>query len=252
MKKIITSRIDRSNILFYNLLSRENIDFIINESLHGNGKALDIGSGIGFMSNALSFDYDVLAIDKDIQSLNFIKHKYGCDTLCINFSVSKLPKYKYDLILLCEVIEQIPSDKHFEFIQEICERLNQGGIFLITTPCSDGLFKLTNPMYDYKKGGYSRIELIDLIKKTGLTIVNVRYNMIFFSRLILELQKLFLDSSKINGKQSRINNIDGTVTFKLYKFIFPIVYALSKLDKFLAMFLNGTGLMISARKGNKL
>jgi len=251
VQKILTKKIDSSNILFYNLLSRGNVDFIIQESLKGHGKALDLGAGIGFMSYALSFNYKVLSVDKDLKSLNFIENKYGFDTVCIDLSKNTIPGGKYDLILLCEVIEEIPTHMHNKLIQDISLQLNHDGILIITTPSSDGLLKLKNPIYDYKKGGYNRDELVHLIKKAGLKIVNVQYSMIFISRLILEFQKLFINHSSDKGVQSRINNIGGTALFRLYKMIFPIVYTLSQIDKILAFFIKGTGLMISASKEKK-
>ena len=248
MKKYPDNKIDKTNIMFYNLLSRENINFIIEQTIGSKGKALDLGAGIGFISNALSFNYEVFAVDKNIESLAYIRKKYGIKTYCANILKEPIPDGQYDLILLSEVIEEIPIDNHLNFLKDICNSLKPGGKFIITTPSNDGLIKIKNPIYSYNKGGYNFEELIELIEKTGMKIVKAKYNMIFFSRLIMELQKLFISKSTINGVQSELNNLRESLLFKTYKLFFPIIYFLSKIDRILPNKIKGTGITISAIK----
>ncbi len=102
---------------------------------------LEIGSGNGLMAeyaSELGFATSALEHDKYCQKLIRNRNK----NIEIFDSVSSISKRKFDVILLCEVIEH--QDEIKKFVQTIKDHLHNNGIVILTTPNISRTWRIFN------------------------------------------------------------------------------------------------------------
>ena len=103
-----------------------------------NKRVLDIGSGLGYFSLQFTgLGADVLAVDVDIMSLDFISENYGINTQYLDVENEILPDGGFDLILIGEVLEHIKNPLRLLRKAKAC--LNPDGQIMISTPAMEGL-----------------------------------------------------------------------------------------------------------------
>jgi len=152
-------------------------------------KVLDVGTGYGFGANYILQNgaKQVLGIDIDKGAITFAKKtfkKKHLDFQIMDATEMILPKKFYDVILVFDVIEHLPSDKHLVFLRKIKEFLVNRGILLISTPnklISSPNQKTSGNPHHLKE--YTPGELKKVIKKFfpetkifGIKIINEEYN----------------------------------------------------------------------------
>ena len=119
------------NLLKYNYLKH------INPYI--SGKILEIGCNKGYMLKALQdLGFKNLhGIDLSNSDLSIAKNRTGLDMLKQENAFDNLKYNKYDLILCKDVMEHIQKDKQEEFVKEIYNSLNIGGMAIIQVPNMD-------------------------------------------------------------------------------------------------------------------
>ena len=125
------------DFLYHEFLCRtRTIMYLVNKiNLPKKSKILDIGCGLGFLSNLLTrfgevegIDISKRAIDTASNMFPDVTFKHG------DIFESMIPESSYNLIVTTEVIEHIPRDKQEMFLGLIFDSLADNGYAIITTP----------------------------------------------------------------------------------------------------------------------
>jgi len=123
---------------------------------------LELGCGLGYISNELSDFGDVSALDQSSASINIAMQKYPR----VNFMQGDILKYEpgdqlFDIVVSSEVIEHIPEEKRNLFMQVIWESVRPNGWVILTTPNKAISDRLSNeqPIENH----FSETELRDLV-----------------------------------------------------------------------------------------
>ncbi|PNX46816.1 MAG: hypothetical protein BV459_05665 [Thermoplasmata archaeon M11B2D] len=111
--------------------------FLRNLNPLGSFDVLDVGCACGHSSNCLSSVFvnsQVVGIDISTSSITFANKynkadnlKYICDDF-FNYSG------RFDYIFALEILEHLPHEKHFRFVDRCLSLLSPGGSLFITTP----------------------------------------------------------------------------------------------------------------------
>lgn len=140
------------------------INLIINSIPEDVTTILDVGCGDGTISNAMSEKYKVVAVDRSINALKFVKtHKalVSADYLCFRSN-------QFDLLFSSELVEHLPEDIYKDSINEF-KRLSEKYIFL-TFPNNENIEKqvtqCTKCKYNFNKSYHLRSINIGTIEKT--------------------------------------------------------------------------------------
>lgn len=210
-----------------------------------NDIILDVGSGGGYFTKILA-ERSRLVIGLDMSSTNAISAKRSVDRKNVFFVVgdaTQLPfkNNVFGKILAAEIIEHIEDD--LEFVKE-CERiLKPGGSVVITAPCTnptipiDWLRRMSGvdlkSDFGHVRSGYTKGEIENLLNRIDLKIITFEY----FSQIFTELIKIvtYFGRTLYSGGNNWTDgkdqlNLVHTKTFKLYKFLFPLLNHFSKLD----------------------
>ncbi len=129
------------------------MDFLIESGLQKNSNVLDVGCGIGTLTNLICKYISkgtIDAIDISSGSIDILKkrlYRYkqveasALDIL--NFKSSKI----YDFIILPDVLEHIPIQKHQELFNLFSKHMNQESTICINIPHPKALdfIRMTNP-----------------------------------------------------------------------------------------------------------
>ena len=193
----------------------------------GDKTLIDVGAGsalfskellrIGAISSAVAVDtgYKEDSTDKEFDI------KYQRDSDYRGFSI----------YLMTDVLEHIEND--FSFLEMIVDEASTGSKFVITVPAHQSLWS-QHDVYLKHFRRYSKKELVTLVSKSGIDILECRYtySTLFF---IAYLQRKFL-SSKVNESQMREHNVVIQGILKLL--LIPDKF-LSKLPFGVSLFVHG-------------
>lgn len=135
---------------------------IYSRHLPNNKKAkiLDFGSGAGLFMEWLCKDLlyeDVTGVDTDKGQVDFAKNM-GLNVIWTDDPISwmKTQDKYFDLIVMKDVIEHIPSESLIDTVKEIYSHLTVGGQLLLSTPNANSNFA-------------SRMRYIDITHQTSYT-----------------------------------------------------------------------------------
>ncbi|MCF6271317.1 MAG: class I SAM-dependent methyltransferase [Melioribacteraceae bacterium] len=125
---------------------------------------VDIGCGDGTISNELNKDFDIVALDRSLNALKFVKSKK------INVSADYLPlkANSIDLVFSSEMIEHLPDEIFVKANNEM-KRVSKKYLFL-TFPNNENIKKQVTEcpkcLYKFNKSYHLRTINLELIKKT--------------------------------------------------------------------------------------
>ena len=96
---------------------------------------LDVGCGLGEISNLLSHFGSVDAVDISPEAIKIAQQRYPQ----VSFSVADVLDGNwgggfYNLLVCSEVLEHIPAARQQEFVQKLTSRLTTDGHLILTTP----------------------------------------------------------------------------------------------------------------------
>lgn len=110
------------------------------------GRVLDIATGVGYgaqiLAKAKKHEIDeLLAIDLDIEAINYAKYKYHHPKVRFmqeNVLNPQLPQKlgTFDAIISFETLEHLQDEK--TFLKSLYEMLNPGGTLVLSTPFGEG------------------------------------------------------------------------------------------------------------------
>jgi SAM-dependent methyltransferase len=125
---------NKHNIKDKNLLSGclldETIDFLqVKDKLLSEAKILEVGVGLGFVTEALSKIGKVSAVDISDVALETVKP--FCEFVFRSDNTSELPKDYYDLIICHNVVQHIPTNELKRELIDVISSLNSDGLFAL-------------------------------------------------------------------------------------------------------------------------
>lgn len=113
---------------------------------------LDIGAGSGIFEYLYSKDFNsITAMDHHEKAVRFIS-KMARQNNLDNVEIKKLkirevsklvPKNRYDVVLLLDVIEHIDNKTIAELLKHVGKIITRNGIFIVTTPNYKGIWPIT-------------------------------------------------------------------------------------------------------------
>lgn len=177
-------------------------------------KVLDIGSGFGYLIDALkrSCDNDVRFYGTDPCPENIKRIALLGATPFDN--LNQISEKDFDFITICYVLEHIGNAN--QYLSKIKNFLNKDGYLFIDVPERDDLFK---PILEPHVVAYSKISLINLAKAVGFKLVHITGYGREQEKLIEELNKGRSVFLKIADKLSRLFSFSRLFfLYRYYKF----------------------------------
>ena len=234
------------------------------------GLALDIGSGTGYTTYRVFGDLPTVCVDLHLPNLKYYKHKLAAiasnrQPLCAISLATSLPFQAgvFKFILCSEVLEHIEDDD--AAVQEIARVLASDGKAVITVPYAGlgftGFLELCGikTVHDFPgperhvRPGYDESSLQQLLVRHGLEIERHSYYLRLFTKVAVDAISLahILYQRTVHHRRawswSEAAAAEGGFAFRLYTWFFPLLLALSRLDKLLGR-RRGFGLIVAIRK----
>ena len=228
-----------------------------------NGRLLDVGCGLGYLTKALGNDYCCVGLEYDI---NALKVNRDADLRnMVHGHATKLPfsEKSFDIVICSEVLEHLPEKQDEKVLLEMARVLKPGGHLLVTVPSLEGIranSKFRNLGHDDPNGGeyhyrigYSWKEMKALIERIPLLkLKKMRYAMFFFSELFMDAVKwIYFKKNKLK-EHSDLIGLNDSLLFRLYRFFFPLIWIFFVCEEMvLSRFLKGHILIISLERTEK-
>ncbi len=229
---------------------------------------LDLGCAQGILSYYLrqkggrwisaDLDFENLKTSQELLQTNLIQLEPG---------ILPFRTGSFDIVVSLDYLEHLEDDDLC--LSEIHRVLKTNGQLVLATPHTGRIFLLhkLRPLlglklefYGHKREGYRSKELKEKLEKHQFFVEKQQTFSQFFSEfmeLLINFLYIKFASKKFTGSL-RDGHIRPTTseefeskrkTFKVYGFIYPIVWLISKLDKLL-FFQRGYGLLVWARKSH--
>lgn len=214
-------------------------------------RCLDVGSGVGTLSilqERMGGHWEFTETDRGAAHETKAIVKGPVHTIDI-FDAALKPA-SYDLITIFDVIEHVPDPQ--QFMHRVTELLKPGGTVILTTPADDGTFYFWRRLADSAFGidkaahghvveGFSRQQLIDHSRTSGLTVKACEMFSFFFTEMVeLMYNAAYIVKNrrkqKTAGYNLALSPASGgdvsrhKVLYTLLKITYPILRAISRLD----------------------
>lgn len=204
-----------------------------------NKKILDVGAGLGYFSLKFSsLGADVLVVDVDKPSLDFISETYGIATRYLDAERENLPEGMFDLVFVGEVLEHVRDP--LGLLQKAEAAVTPGGLILLSTPAMEGSFIYTkgkslchdHSSEKHERKGFYYHELQSYFEHIKMEIVRHKYCIYFFSEIFMQLTKLgyTMKKSQYRG-QSDVLNTMSSLSYKVLSFFYPLLLQFFKAEQ---------------------
>jgi len=206
-----------------------------------NTKVLDIGCGTGMMLKHLSKYGEVWGIDKDLKAVKYAKKKAPKAKIILGSLPERLPKEKFDLVTVLDVIEHIDKDQ--EALKAAANILKSQGVLVITVPAYRFLWTGHDEMNLHKRR-YTVGELKTKINNAGFKIRKISYYNSFLF-LPIALAKFF---KRFFGRQRITSHLSNTVPPRFINQFLKVIFSS---EKYLLPYLNfpfGISIVVIASK----
>lgn len=134
----------KNNLLsdFLNFNVRQNeVIHLCKKFIYKGSTILEIGCGTGIITKSIvKLAQKVISIDISENNIHIAKQYVKSSKVdflrfdILNEEINKLDKFKFDAILLADVIEHIPKNKHKQLFNSLNRLLKTGGRILLTYP----------------------------------------------------------------------------------------------------------------------
>lgn len=215
------------------------------------GYMLDVGCGLGYLTEAVGGGFVRTGIDLDLSALKENSRR-GLNNM-LQADAAKLPfkEKSFDVVICSELLEHLQDGMDKNALREMARIIKPGGRLLITVPSLEGLRSLsrlrnlghTDPSGGefHHRQGYYWNDVFAMIRETqDLNIVSKRYSLFIFSELFMDILKLnYLRKSEFK-EHSDMLRVKDSFLFRIYRFVFPLFYLSFLLeDIFLARLFKG-------------
>ncbi|MBF0346944.1 MAG: class I SAM-dependent methyltransferase [Magnetococcales bacterium] len=198
------------------------------------GRLLDVGCGLGYLSEMLGRGYQCVGVDFDMASLEANWKRQIGQMVRGNVDRLAFRDASFDLIVCSEVMEHLPWGLDAAVMKEMARVLKPGGRILITVPALEGIratSRLRNLGHDDPNGGeyhfrmgYSKADLETLYTPLPLEVVYHGFSMVFLSELAMDLLKWVYFKKNTLKEHADIMGVQNSLLFKLYRTIFPLLH----------------------------
>jgi len=126
---------------------------IDNKLKQKNCSVLEIGPGLGefisYCNDQGIQSVDVIDYEKEV--LDYVSKKFKVRNKFMSSNIFPIKEKlgSYDIIMMTQVLEHIPTEKHITYLQILYNRLNAGGVILITVPNIGNPLAIYERYYDY-------------------------------------------------------------------------------------------------------
>ncbi len=174
---------------------------------------LEVGAGIGNISDFLMFKKQITLLDVEPTYVDYLKQKYGFrkpDSLKIyNQDISaknlgELNNRKYDTIILLNTLEHIKDEK--QTMQNMAKLCVPGGKIIILVPALQSIYGSTDKAFGHYRR-YNKNSLLKLIKPLADLKIKKIYYMNFLGIFGWFLNGKVLKNKYLPEKQTRIFDI---------------------------------------------
>ncbi len=227
---------------------------------------LDLGCAQGILSFFLRKKGGFwVSVDQDFLNLKTSKNLLEKNLIQIGPGSLPFQNRVFNLVLCLDYLEHLEDDLFC--LKEINRVLKEEGILILATPRRGKkmLLNRVRPLlglkienYGHKKEGYTLKELEEKLRNTHFSIEKKTTFARFFSEAIELVLNFFY--IKLFSKPEAPTLRDGHIrpsskeefasvekVFRLYSFVYPLLWMISRLDKLL-FFQKGYGILIWARK----
>ena len=236
------------------------------------GLALDIGVGTGFTTYSTFGQRPTVCIDIDRGNLKLYRERLCAidgarPPMCVAAVATALPfrSEAFQSVLCSEVLEHLEDDKRA--VAEIGRVMAADGSAVITVPYTGigftGFLEILGikTVHDFPgperhvRPGYDEAGLRELLGEHGLEVVATRYFFRFFTRLATDVVSAvhLLYQRLVHGRRSwtwaDVTADENSLALRLYSWIFPALWAFSRLDLVLSRW-RGFGLVALVRRAN--
>jgi ubiquinone/menaquinone biosynthesis C-methylase UbiE len=214
-------------------------------------RVLDVGCGNGFFTGRFR-DHGVTpyGIEFSPASLNVAKRTSPGYYAAASAEAIPFRDDYFDKILFSDVIEHLADDN--VGCAEIARVTRKGATVVVTTPSMEGKLIWTKaailchdvpgtPEYHYKRG-YTRKELVDVLGRHGIRVVEVKYSTAFIGELFIQtMKRIYARKTRGFGTQADLVELNDSLLFKIYRTIgFPVMHRIALIEqKLLWRLLNG-------------
>ncbi len=254
----------KDNPFHYSIATRiRNSHFIKYLNPSPKDKILEVGCGVGYFCELLNkYGVEISGIDISPDSIASCKNNIEGNFYVGDAESLTFEDESFDKLLCTEVLEHVENDKIA--LEGMFRVLKPNGYLVMTIPTQDGIFgaKIKNIMHVHGEGpgkhereGYSKKEIIELVESTGFKVDKIRYTMVFITEMLMGITKIVY-SIKTNedhlDSQSEVEEVSGSILFKILKIIFPIFLIVSIIDDILLnKLLKGHMIVLRAIKPGK-
>jgi 2-polyprenyl-3-methyl-5-hydroxy-6-metoxy-1,4-benzoquinol methylase len=172
-----------------------------------NSKILDIGCWSGPLEELFSQEKcHVTGIDIEDEPIEYARKKFPNFTFLKASIIDPLPlrKKTFDIAAYFMVIEHIPKGTELDSLIQINRVLKSSGQLFINTMSYNVLSNLLDPMFFLGHRHYTRKELTRLLKKSGFSIKEIKYNGGLFTTLHIFLLYFFKHVLKKQEPRNKI------------------------------------------------
>jgi SAM-dependent methyltransferase len=233
-------------------------------------KTMDIGSGTGYTTLSVLFGCEITCVDSHQPNLDCVAALATANgqtiPVLLNSSATDLavPTASFDVVMCSEVLEHLEDDD--AVVAEIARVLKPQGKALISVPYTGYGFTSflekagIRTVHDYPgpeqhvRPGYDENELSDLLGRHGLEIEETAFYLKWLTRCLVDTVSLAHISYQLLKHHRRVWTwadaaaAEGGLIFKIYKFVYPLLRFVSKLDDVLFKNRRGFGIIVRARK----
>ncbi len=229
---------------------------------------LDLGCAQGILSYFLRQEGGFwVHTDQDFENLKTSQALLEKNCLRVEEGLLPFKSDSFDLVVSLDYLEHLENDE--TCLEEIHRILKKDGRLILATPRTGKflvLHKLRSALglsmefYGHKREGYSLEDLEKKLMEAHLQLQKHRTFSRFFSELLELLLNFFYVKFLSRRIQTKSKLRDGHIrpstsqefstqkrSFKIYSFLYPIIWLISRLDKIL-FFQRGYGLVVWAQK----
>ncbi|MBF0358684.1 MAG: class I SAM-dependent methyltransferase [Magnetococcales bacterium] len=201
----------------------------------GCGLMLDVGCGLGYLTENLGDGDSCVGVDADFGSLRANQQRGLGGMVQGRIDNLAFKDEEFDTVICSEVLEHLPQGIDNQALAEMARTVKPGGQILITVPALEGLratSKLRNLGHDDPDGGeyhyrigYSWADLEKMVATVpSLKIKKHRYAMFLLSELTMDLLKWVYFKQNSLKEHADIMDTKDTPLFKIYRFLFPLMH----------------------------